>query len=40
MEEVGGHYRRTLEIDDPHLSGENLVAVFFPFFTRIPILTG
>jgi uncharacterized RDD family membrane protein YckC len=25
MEEVGGHYRRTLEIDDPHLSGENLV---------------
>ena len=25
MEEVGGHYRKTLEIDDPHLSGENLV---------------
>lgn len=25
MEEVAGHYRRTLEIDDPHLSGENLV---------------
>jgi uncharacterized RDD family membrane protein YckC len=25
MEEVGGYYRRTLEIDDPHLSGENLV---------------
>jgi uncharacterized RDD family membrane protein YckC len=25
MEEVGGHYRRTLEVDDPHLSGENLV---------------
>ncbi len=25
MEEVGAHYRRTLEIDDPHLSGENLV---------------
>ena len=25
MEEAGGYYRRTLEIDDPHLSGENLV---------------
>ncbi|HLY76073.1 MAG TPA: RDD family protein [Planctomycetota bacterium] len=25
MEEVGGHYRRTLEVDDPNLSGENLV---------------
>ena len=25
MEEVAAHYRRTLEIDDPHLSGENLV---------------
>jgi uncharacterized RDD family membrane protein YckC len=25
MEEVGAHYRKTLEIDDPHLSGENLV---------------
>ena len=25
MEEVGNHYRRTLEVDDPHLSGENLV---------------
>ena len=25
MEDVGGHYRRTLEIDDSHLSGENLV---------------
>lgn len=25
FEEVGNHYRRTLEIDDPHLSGENLV---------------
>jgi uncharacterized RDD family membrane protein YckC len=25
MEEVGGYYRRTLEVDDPHLSGENLV---------------
>lgn len=25
MEDVGGHYRKTLEIDDPHLSGENLV---------------
>src|SRR5437763_11328800 len=25
MEEVGGFYRRTLEVDDPHLSGENLV---------------
>lgn len=25
FEEVGGYYRRTLEIDDPHLSGENLV---------------
>lgn len=25
MEEVGGYYRRSLEIDDPHLSGENLV---------------
>jgi uncharacterized RDD family membrane protein YckC len=25
MEEVGGYYRKTLEIDDPHLSGENLV---------------
>lgn len=25
MEELGAHYRRTLEIDDPHLSGENLV---------------
>lgn len=25
MEEVGGHYRRVLEIEDPHLSGENLV---------------
>jgi uncharacterized RDD family membrane protein YckC len=25
MEEVGSHYRRTLEVDDPHLSGENLV---------------
>jgi len=22
---VGAHYRKTLEIDDPHLSGENLV---------------
>jgi uncharacterized RDD family membrane protein YckC len=25
MEEVGRHYRALLEIDDPHLSGENLV---------------
>jgi hypothetical protein len=25
MEEVGGHYREALEIDDPHLSGENIV---------------
>lgn len=25
MEEVGAHYRRRLEIEDPHLSGENLV---------------
>ena len=25
MEEVGGHYRKVLEVDDPHLSGENLV---------------
>jgi uncharacterized RDD family membrane protein YckC len=25
FEEAGGYYRRTLEIDDPHLSGENLV---------------
>ncbi|HVE40123.1 MAG TPA: RDD family protein [Planctomycetota bacterium] len=25
MEEVGNYYRRTLEVDDPHLSGENLV---------------
>ena len=25
MEEVGGYYRRTLDVDDPHLSGENLV---------------
>ena len=25
MEEVGRHYRAVLEIDDPHLSGENLV---------------
>ncbi len=25
MEEVGRHYRERLEIDDPHLSGENLV---------------
>jgi uncharacterized RDD family membrane protein YckC len=25
MEEVGGYYRRTLEVDDPNLSGENLV---------------
>ncbi len=25
MEEVGGHYRKALEIDDPHLSGENVV---------------
>jgi uncharacterized RDD family membrane protein YckC len=25
MEEAGAYYRRTLEIDDPHLSGENLV---------------
>jgi uncharacterized RDD family membrane protein YckC len=25
MEEVGRHYRARLEIDDPHLSGENLV---------------
>ena len=25
MEEVGGHYRKLLEVDDPHLSGENLV---------------
>lgn len=25
MEEVGRHYKATLEIDDPHLSGENLV---------------
>jgi len=25
MEEVGAHYRQKLEIDDPHLSGENLV---------------
>jgi len=27
MEEVGGYYRRTLDVDDPHLSGENLVRV-------------
>lgn len=25
MEEVGSHYRKVLEVDDPHLSGENLV---------------
>ena len=25
MEELGTYYRRTLEVDDPHLSGENLV---------------
>lgn len=25
MEEVGGHYRKTLGVDDPNLSGENLV---------------
>lgn len=25
MEKVAGHYRSKLEIDDPHLSGENLV---------------
>lgn len=25
LEAAGGHYRRVLEIDDPHLSGENLV---------------
>jgi len=25
MEEVGGYYRRTLDVDDPNLSGENLV---------------
>jgi uncharacterized RDD family membrane protein YckC len=25
MEELGNYYRRTLEVDDPHLSGENLV---------------
>jgi uncharacterized RDD family membrane protein YckC len=25
MEEVGNHYRKALEIDDPHLSGENIV---------------
>jgi hypothetical protein len=25
MEDVGEHYRRKLNIDDPHLSGENLV---------------
>lgn len=25
MEEVGAHYRRLLDVDDPHLSGENLV---------------
>jgi uncharacterized RDD family membrane protein YckC len=25
MEEVGNYYRRTLDVDDPHLSGENLV---------------
>lgn len=25
FEEAGTHYRKTLEIDDPHLSGENLV---------------
>jgi len=25
MEEVGGYYRKTLEVDDPNLSGENLV---------------
>ena len=25
MEEVGGYYRRTLEMDDPNVSGENLV---------------
>ncbi len=34
MEEVAAHYRRTLEIDAPHLSGENVVrgiiAVLFP----------
>ncbi|HZF11135.1 MAG TPA: RDD family protein [Thermoanaerobaculia bacterium] len=34
MEQVGGYYRETLEIDAPHLSGENLVrgiaAVLFP----------
>jgi uncharacterized RDD family membrane protein YckC len=34
MEEVAAHYRRTLEIDAPHLSGENvvrgIVAVLFP----------
>lgn len=25
MEEVGNHYRRTLDVDDPNVSGENLV---------------
>jgi uncharacterized RDD family membrane protein YckC len=25
MEEVGNHYRKTLDVDDPHLSGENLL---------------
>jgi uncharacterized RDD family membrane protein YckC len=25
LEEVGSYYRRALEVDDPHLSGENLV---------------
>jgi uncharacterized RDD family membrane protein YckC len=25
MEEAGNHYRKVLEIDDPHLSGENVV---------------
>jgi hypothetical protein len=25
MEEVGGYYRRTLEVEDANLSGENLV---------------
>jgi hypothetical protein len=34
MEEVAAYYRQELEIDAPHLSGENLVrgitAVLFP----------
>ena len=25
MEEVGNHYRKALDVDDPHLSGENLL---------------